>query len=49
MYFTMFTKVNINILVAAKKAKNEREHMKAREHMRARGREIERDDRKGER
>lgn len=25
MYFTMFTKVNINILVAAKKAKNESE------------------------
>lgn len=25
MYFTMFTKVNINILIAAKKAKNESE------------------------
>lgn len=47
MYFTMFTKVNINILVAAKKAKNESE--RAHESMRAREREIERDDRKRER
>lgn len=39
MYFTMFTKVNIDILVAAKKAKNESE----RAHESKREREIERE------
>lgn len=47
----MFTKVNINILVAAKKAKNESEraHESKRAHESERERKIERDDRKRER
>lgn len=48
MYFTMFTKVNINILVAAKNER-ERAHESKRAHESERERKIERDDRKRER
>lgn len=44
MYFTMFTKVNIDILVAAKKAKNESEraHESKRAHKLERKKDRER-------
>lgn len=49
MYFTMFTKVNINILVAAKKAKNESERAHESKGAHESKRERDRDDRKRER